>query len=284
MSPNEIVYGQKIKLPHDKQLQQLETKEEVPEKMKDWLKTMIKTNRQTAKENINKYYDQISKKQREKIKANEEKLVKYNLGDKVVIREGSTKKMGSEAYNANNFSGVYEIVHIYPNERTYDLKKVNNPEEIRKQINFRKLLKYKENVMEIIEKGSIDIVMKKLSDSAIMPSKTSGKSNTYDVYIPNDLKIAPKSSRKISLEIAINLPRNIKAIFNPKIRYIEKNYCNVFSEILDQNGKESMEIIIQNHDERIMVINRGTKIGEIRIEQSNPIQIHQVSEVANIEK
>ena len=116
MTPNEIVYGSKIRLPHNLELARYQKTNELPKTMKEWLDNLIRVNRKIAAENITKFYEKEKLKQRPSNKPEN-----YQVGDIVVIDEGPTKKTGNNIYDAKIFSGTYRITNIYPSGKTFDL-------------------------------------------------------------------------------------------------------------------------------------------------------------------
>jgi hypothetical protein len=122
LSPNELVYGRKIPLPSDRELVGFKSKKELPKGMKVWLNKTIGINRQIARQNLNKYYIQLQSRFQKQSQKHSQSYINYKLGDKVVIKEGNYSKMGSNNYNIQNYSGVYVIVKVYSNGRTFDLQ------------------------------------------------------------------------------------------------------------------------------------------------------------------
>ena len=141
MSPNQIALGRKISLPHAKELSKFSKSTVMPEGLKHWFSDLIKVNESKALKNIVEH--QTKAKQKAEKKSSDDVDTSYKLGDVVIIREGTGHHLGSDAYDARNCSGTYKIINVYPHGKTFDLEKINKPHEIRKQINYRHLLRYK---------------------------------------------------------------------------------------------------------------------------------------------
>jgi transposase InsO family protein len=137
MAPNELIYGHKIRLPHDQQLARFQNVEHMPHRLRGWLRNIIKLNGETAIKNLAKFHENELRKQSPK------KIEQLRLGEVVVVREGPNFNMGNDVYDAKKYSGSYIIVKVYPSGKAFDLQKVGNPKQIRKQVNYRHILRFR---------------------------------------------------------------------------------------------------------------------------------------------
>lgn len=122
------------------------------------------------------------------------------------------------------------------------------------------------------------IKIKKLTDSAVIPTKATAGAAAYDVYAP--LTILVKSGRQvIDLGFAIELPIGYEAKIEPRSGYSSKGFagvidytsdremrfdCDVLQGKIDSDYRASIGVIVCNRD-RNFYIRRGQRIAQMTI-------------------
>lgn len=122
------------------------------------------------------------------------------------------------------------------------------------------------------------IKIKKLTDSAVIPTKATAGAAAYDVYAP--LTILVKSGRQvIDLGFAIELPIGYEAKIEPRSGYSSKGFagvidytsdhemrfdCDVLQGKIDSDYRASIGVILCNRD-RNFYIRQGQRIAQMTI-------------------
>lgn len=122
------------------------------------------------------------------------------------------------------------------------------------------------------------IKIKKLTDSAVIPTKATTGAAAYDVYAP--LTILVKSGRQvIDLGFAIELPIGYEAKIEPRSGYSSKGFagvidytsdqemrfdCDVLQGKIDSDYRASIGVIVCNRD-RNFYIRQGQRIAQMTI-------------------
>lgn len=122
------------------------------------------------------------------------------------------------------------------------------------------------------------IKIKKLTDSAVIPTKATAGAAAYDVYAP--LTILVKSGRQvIDLGFAIELPIGYEAKIEPRSGYSSKGFagvidytsdqemrfdCDVLQGKIDSDYRASIGVIVCNRD-RNFYIRQGQRIAQMTI-------------------
>jgi hypothetical protein len=141
-SPNELVYGKKITLPHQIDINDID--EKIIKNFKGYINNIKRLNEQYAKDHLVQYDNKRN------IQYNKKRINKtYKLGDLVQFIQGPINIKGNEKYNPNRWSEVYKISKVYPSKLTYDLTKQNDSRIVALNINIKKLIPYTENTNNI---------------------------------------------------------------------------------------------------------------------------------------
>lgn len=122
------------------------------------------------------------------------------------------------------------------------------------------------------------IKIKKLTDSAVIPTKATAGAAAYDVYAP--LTILVKNGRQvIDLGFAIELPIGYEAKIEPRSGYSSNGFagvidytsdhemrfdCDVLQGKIDSDYRASIGVIVCNRD-RNFYIRQGQRIAQMTI-------------------
>jgi hypothetical protein len=141
LSPNEIVYGRRIKLPHHIEINDIE--QDMNAKFNGYIKNIVRINEKFAQDHLEKY-DETRKQQYDKNR----KDITYKIGDLVQMLQGPIKVQGNEKYNPSRWTTIFKIVVVRPSKLNYDIQDIKDQKYIIRNVNIKKLIPYVEQIVE----------------------------------------------------------------------------------------------------------------------------------------
>lgn len=125
------------------------------------------------------------------------------------------------------------------------------------------------------------VKIKKLSEDAITPKKATVGAAAYDLYLPNDCKVAV-GRNVLPLDFAIELPYGYEAKIEPRSgfsakgfegKYIEAETCEEFTKRynadviqgkIDADYRGNVGVIVHNNDIPF-IAKKGTRVAQMTI-------------------
>lgn len=144
---------------------------------------------------------------------------------------------------------------------------------------------------ETTEMGSVteqsstkQLLIKKLSKNIIMPARATEGSTGLDLYNANAVTIAPGEIKLIPTDIAIECPQTSYGTIAPKSGVTIKRKLDVSSGVIDSDYRGNVIITMYNIGDETQVIDKGTKIAQLIIEQIVDVQVQEQSTMTTTER
>jgi dUTP pyrophosphatase len=142
----------------------------------------------------------------------------------------------------------------------------------------------------------MEIKIKKLVESAIIPTKATPGANAYDVAVPNDTLI--RHGRNIApLEIAIELPQGYEAKIEPRSgisvkgmpgvlngQYKSRLNADVIQGKIDSDYRGCIGVIIKSDEPTEFVIEAGTRIAQMTIYKTEEANFTLTDELSSTQR
>ena len=131
------------------------------------------------------------------------------------------------------------------------------------------------------------VKLKKLSESAIMPTEATAGSAAYDLYADSDTLVLPGRSA-ITTGIAIELPNGYLADVRPRSGYSLKGFagndsarfdCDVLLGTIDSDYRGGINVIVRNNDIAFK-IKAGQRIAQLLIHKCEDVEFEESEELA----
>ena len=131
------------------------------------------------------------------------------------------------------------------------------------------------------------VKFKKLTESAVMPTKATAGSAAYDLYADSDTIVLPGRSA-ISTGIAIELPYGYLADVRPRSGYSLKGFagndtarfdCDVLLGTIDSDYRGNINVIVRNN-EMAFNVKAGQRIAQLLIHKCEDVEFEEVDELA----
>lgn len=136
----------------------------------------------------------------------------------------------------------------------------------------------------------MEVKIKKLRDTAIMPTKATAGAAAYDLYVPEDTTVH-MGRNVIKLGITMQLPADYAAEVEPRSGYSSKGFegvtlsdterrfdCDVIHGLIDEDYRGEVGVIIRNCDEPF-VVKRGQRIAQMIIHKIDQTTLVEVAEL-----
>jgi dUTP pyrophosphatase len=118
----------------------------------------------------------------------------------------------------------------------------------------------------------MDIHIKFLSDSAVLPTKATGCSAGYDLYAAETVTVSRQARKLIKTNISLAIPIGFYGRIAPRSGLAYKSGIDVMAGVIDSDYRGDIGVILLNTDLNIdFEVNKGDKIAQIIIEKCHDI-------------
>jgi len=126
----------------------------------------------------------------------------------------------------------------------------------------------------------MQLLIKKLSPNAIIPTRASQGSVGYDLYSTEDTVVPCQCGRVIvGTGIAVGLPEDVYARIAPRSGLAAKHCIDVGAGVIDPDYTGEIKVIMFNHGSVEYVIKQGDKIAQMILERCETPPIEEVIEI-----
>ena len=136
-------------------------------------------------------------------------------------------------------------------------------------------------IMRRMKALSSKIQIKRLTDTAVIPTRGSEKAAGYDLYATADYEIAPHSTVKVGTGISVALPDNtFGAIFARSGLATKKGLrpANCVG-VCDSDYRGEYIVPLHNDTDELMKIEAGERIAQLIVMPFVPIEFEEVDEL-----
>ena len=131
-----------------------------------------------------------------------------------------------------------------------------------------------------ISKPVQQLTVKKLSEDAIIPTRATEGSAGLDIYDAQPTSIAPGEIKLIPTDIAIECPRHSYGRIAPKSGITIKRKLDVRAGVIDADYQGNVIVTMHNIGDKTQVLEKGTKIAQLIIEQIVDVHIEESQEMS----
>ena len=109
--------------------------------------------------------------------------------------------------------------------------------------------------------------IKRLTSDAIIPTRGSALSAGLDLYANSQYAVLPKQRQLISTGIAVALPPFTYGRIAPRSGLAVKHGIDVLAGVVDEDYRGELMVALINHDDIPFIVERGSRIAQLIIEQ-----------------
>ena len=126
----------------------------------------------------------------------------------------------------------------------------------------------------------MQLLIKKLSPDAIIPTRASQGSVGYDLYSTEDTVVPCQCGRVIvGTGIAVGLPEGVYARIAPRSGLAAKHCIDIGAGVIDPDYTGEIKVIMFNHGDVEYMIKQGDKIAQMILERCETPPIEEVIEI-----
>ena len=113
----------------------------------------------------------------------------------------------------------------------------------------------------------MEIKVKKLSTSAITPTKANEFDAGWDLYASEDAIIDPSKTELISTDISFAIPEGYVGLIWDRSGMAAKRGLHRFAGVIDSGYRGEIKVCLWNSSDKYCVINAGERIAQILFQE-----------------
>jgi dUTP pyrophosphatase len=130
----------------------------------------------------------------------------------------------------------------------------------------------------------MSLLVQKLTDHAILPTRGSSKSAGLDLYSPISGTILPRQRLLVPLDISIQLPAGTYGHVLPRSGLAVKNGIHVGAGVIDQDYRGNVGVLLFNVSDNEFSFKTGDRIAQLVVKSYEHVIVEEVSFVDETER
>lgn len=127
----------------------------------------------------------------------------------------------------------------------------------------------------------MSLLVKKLSEHAVVPSRGSTLAAGYDMSSSEDITIVRGTRSLVSTGISFTVPQGTYGRIAPRSGLAVKNGIQVGAGVIDRDYTGEVKVVLFNHGEKDFEIKKGDRIAQLIVEKCAFPEIKIVSDLEN---
>ena len=117
----------------------------------------------------------------------------------------------------------------------------------------------------------ISVYIKKIEESAIIPTRATDSDAGYDLYSTNDGVVPARGRKVVSTGIAIAIPPGYYGRVAPRSGLAVKKGIDVLAGVVDSGYRGIVGVVLQNLSDEDFPFKKGDRVAQLILEQCNTI-------------
>jgi dUTP pyrophosphatase len=130
----------------------------------------------------------------------------------------------------------------------------------------------------------MELRVKKLVDSAQLPTRSSEAAVGYDLHSVSGYVILPGRRAVVSTGISVQLPPGVYGRVAPRSGLAVKNGIDVGGGVIDPDYTGELKVVLFNHDQNPFVIKPGYRIAQLILERCEVPPVLEVQRVVETQR
>ncbi len=126
--------------------------------------------------------------------------------------------------------------------------------------------------------------IKKLSSSAIIPTRANSSDAGLDLYSDESVTLLPNSSTLVNTGIAMAIPEGFAGLIWDRSGMAVKNDVHRFAGVIDSGYRGPIKVCLYNFSDKVVQIKRGHRIAQILIQEVPDILVREVDDLDTTER
>ena len=124
-----------------------------------------------------------------------------------------------------------------------------------------------ENAPPLFAMAQQALLVKKLSDNAVMPKKNSSNAAGYDPSSAVDTVVPANDKALVPTDIAIALPNGTYGRIAPRSGLAAKHHLAVGAGVIDADFRGNVKVVLFNHGSLDFHVTKGDRIAQLLLER-----------------
>merc|ERR1712098_893770 len=125
------------------------------------------------------------------------------------------------------------------------------------------------------------LLIAKLSDKAIIPTKGSSKAAGYDLYSAYDYTIPPRGKVLAKTWVQVKVPHGTYGRIAPRSGLAWKNHIDIGAGVVDEDYRGNVGVVMFNHADTEFSIKAGDRVAQLVCEK---ISYPAIEELATLDE
>ena len=117
----------------------------------------------------------------------------------------------------------------------------------------------------------ISVYIRKLDESAIIPTRATDSDAGYDLYSTNDGVVPARGRKVVGTGIAIAIPPGHYGRVAPRSGLAVKRGIDVLAGVVDSGYRGEVGVVLQNLSDEDFPFKKGDRVAQLILEQCNTI-------------
>ena len=130
----------------------------------------------------------------------------------------------------------------------------------------------------------MEIKVKKLSTSAITPTKANEFDAGWDLYASEDAIIDPSKTELISTDISFAIPDGYVGLIWDRSGMAAKRGLHRFAGVIDSGYRGEVKVCLWNSSDKYCVINAGERIAQILFQEAPSFTMVEVNSLEDTDR
>eukprot|EP00455_Lapot_gusevi_P050339 TRINITY_DN727_c0_g1_i2.p1 TRINITY_DN727_c0_g1~~TRINITY_DN727_c0_g1_i2.p1 ORF type:complete len:189 (+),score=46.74 TRINITY_DN727_c0_g1_i2:40-606(+) len=128
------------------------------------------------------------------------------------------------------------------------------------------------------------LFVKKLSESATIPTRGSAQAAGYDLSSAREVVIPARGKALVPTDLAIKVPEGTYGRIAPRSGLAWKHHLDIGAGVIDADYRGNVGVVLFNHSEVDFKVNVGDRVAQLILERIALAEVEEVSELDDTER
>ncbi len=130
----------------------------------------------------------------------------------------------------------------------------------------------------------MEIRIRRLSESAIIPTKANSSDAGWDLYAAEDAIIDPMNRELVSTQIAMAIPEGFVGLIWDRSGMAAKRGVHRFAGVIDSGYRGEIKVCLWNASNKYCIVTKGERVAQILFQQVPSFTLKEVSTLEETER
>lgn len=121
--------------------------------------------------------------------------------------------------------------------------------------------------------------VKRLSETAILPTRGSPEAAGLDLYAGVRVILPPGTRAVIPTGVAVAIPEDMVGLIWPRSGMAVKHGIDVLAGVIDSDYRGEIAVVLQNHGQEVVTIRQGDRIAQMIVQRYERENVFEVDEL-----